>query len=504
MGKIALTQITDQQNWAGLTKANNLAYAGLMKGPAQLSQMIGNLYEMVNGDDNLVSFIEKFPTKYVDNETYEWMLRGSSERCIPLVKAAYTSSKTEITSSTTAQIGLNGATFYLYFAEKWFSAPSVLGGLRPEDYQVKIQADPNKEGDLWCYPVKVYGNNPAVYMPIEELLQGVPYGQLYAPVEREFSKRGSDLQYESLFKLQQTVSYFRKNTKVPGSMIKYGKNVPLAYAFQDDKGTKQVAWIDKVGYEFYKQFRRDFARGIVYGKSTIGADGNATQFGESGNPILNGFGLYEQMQGSNNGFYNVFNIDAFTYFLMGISYNKLAEDSRDFLVTTGEYGRIQFHQAVQAKMGQYGWLRSDVNIKNVSATGMGIAESQIETFTWLNGIKIRIMVDKMLDSPVSAGKMLHPNGGYLSSYIYNIWDFGTNNGEPNIRKVAVKGDEEYYKYVPGFRDPFTPGALGTSMTSTTNMEDAYEIGGMKIGSVVIENPLKTARYMPNLYKYMGY
>lgn len=502
--KIALTQITDQKNWAGLTKANNLVHAGLTKGPAQLSQMISNLYEMVNGDDNLVSFIEKFPTKYVDQETYEWMLRGSSERNIPLVKAAYGTSFTEITSSTTVQVGLNFAPFYLYFAEKWFSAPSVIAGLRPEDYQVKILEDPTPEGDLWRYKVGIFGNNPNTFMPLEELLQGVPYGQMYAPVEREFSKRGSDIQYESFYKLQNTVSYFRKGTKVPGSMIKMGKNIPLAYAFQDDKGNKQVAWIDKVGYEFYKQFRRDYARGIVYGKNTMGADGNAMQFGESGNPIMNGYGLYEQMQGGNNGFYNVFNIDAFTYFLQGISYNKLNEDSRDFLVTTGEYGALQFHQAVQAKMGQYAWLRSDMNFKNISDMNVSIQEGQIRSFDWINGIKVRIMIDKMLDSPISAGKMRHPNGGYISSYIYNIWDFGTNGGEPNIRKVAVKGDEEYYKYVPGFRDPFTPGAMGTSMTMTTNMEDAYEIGGMKIGSVVIENPLRTARYMPSVYKYLGY
>lgn len=502
--KIILTQVTDQKHWAGLTKSNNLVAAGLVKGPAVLSQTIDNLYEMVNGDDNLVSVVDKYPTIYTDQEVYEWMLRGSSERNIPLVKATYEApvgTEVDITSATTATIGANFQPFYLYFAEKWFSAPSVLGGLRPEDYLVIIKENPTQVGSLWRYKVTVYGNSNSLSMPIEELVSGVPYGQMFAPVEKDFSLRGSDIQFESFYKLQNTISYFSKSTEVPGSMIAMGKNIPLAYAFQDDKGKTQTAWIDKLGWEFYVQFRRDYARALLYGKSTIGADGSSNLFGESGNPLLQGYGLYEQMNGSNLGFYNIFNLDGFTDFLSAVSYNKLPEDSRKFLVTTGQFGAIQFHKAAQMKGATIPWLRSDVNF---SDGGHTLDEKQIKKYIFLNGIEINIMIDPMLDSPITAGKMLHPQGGYVSSYIYNIWDFGTTQGEPNIAKVNIKGMEEYIKYLPGFRDPYSAGGLGQNMAMVASMKDGYEIRAMKIGSVRIKNPLKTGRYMPSIYKSLGY
>jgi len=501
--KIAVTQVTNPKYWAGFTKWNNLAYIGYTKGPAVLSQTIDNLYSMVNGDDNLVAVVDKYPTIYTDQPVYKWYLRGTSERNIPLVKATYGLSETEVSSSTTAKVGENFQPFYLYFAEKWFSAPSVIAGLRPEDYQVRIMEDPTQVGSYWRYKVQVYGSSPTSYMPVEELLAGVPYGSLYAPVEEDMSLRGSDIHFESMFELQNWITHIRKSVTIPSSIIAAGKNIPLAFKFQDDKGKIQEAWINKLEWEFYKQAKRDQARVILYGKNTVGLDGTTQIFGESGNPVKAGYGLYDQMAGSNLGFYNVFNLDGFTDFLMGISYNKLDESDRRFLVTTGEFGMYQFHKAVAAKMATYAWLRSDHNVQVVNGK-VNVTEGQITKFDWINGITIEMMVDKMLDSPVTAGKISNPNGGYISSYIYNIWDFGSDKGEPNIAKVGIKGWEEFMAYRPGFRDPYSPGGLGSVPHPVADMQDAYQLSKMCITSVRIKNPLRTGRYMPSTYKALGY
>jgi len=503
--KISPLQVVEQKYWSGLTRNQHLAWTGLAKGPAVLSEMIDNLYELNYGDDNLVSLVDKYPTLYVDQEVYEWMLKGTSERNIPLVKATYSVSGTEtdITSSTTAKVGENFQPFYLYFAEKWFSAPSVLGGLRPEDYLVKITGDPVQVGTLWKYPVQMYGASSSLYMPLEELTAGVPYGQMFAPVEREFSKRGSDIQFASFFKLQNTISTIRKSYQVPGSMIHKGGNVPLAAMFQDDDGKKIVKWIDYAAWEFYKQMRRDKARLVLYGKSTVGPDGQSQIAGESGNPVIAGFGLYEQMQGSNLGFYNNFNLDALTDFAMKMSYNKIPEDKRKFVISTGQFGLYQFHKAASLKASTMPWLRSPHNFK-VSGNKVELNEGQIMSYISVNGIEFHLIHDPMLDSPITAGKIPHPNGGYVSSYIYNIWDFGTDNGEPNIQKVAIKGDEEYMRYVPGLRDPFTPGGMGASNSMAAHGIDTYEVHKMINCSIRIKNPLRTARYMPNIYKSLGY
>lgn len=503
--KISPLQKVDQKYWSGLTKQNNLAYLGYTKGPAQLSTTIDMLYEVNYGDDNIVSVVDKYPTIYVDQENYEWALRGTSERNIPLVKATYTSSETAITSSTTAQVGLNFEPFYLYFSEKWFSGTEVIAGSHPEDYLVQITGDPIRVGDLFRYEVRMYGSSPTLYMPVEELLAGVLYGQLFNPVEREFSKRGSDIHFESFFKLQNTISSIRKSTLVPGSMLKMGDNVPLAYAFRDDNGKTYTRWINYLDFKFYKECRQEKAKLILYGKNTIGVTGESYLMGESGNPIIAGYGLYEQMQGSNIGFYNTFNLDAFASYLTSISYNKLPEDKRKFLVTTGQWGMEQFHKANATRISSaYPWMRSGANYVMGSDGKVSLKEGQITKIQLLNGIEIELMHDPMLDNPVTVGKIPHPNGGFVSSYIYNIWDFGTTNGESNIAKVAIKGDEEYFRYVPGMRDPFSPGGKGSNPDMAAHSIDGYEMHKMMNGSVRIKNPLRTGRYMPNIYKSLEY
>jgi len=499
MSKISQLQVVEQKLWSGLTKPMHLAWAGLTKGPALVDDLISNLYEVNHGDDNLISLIEKYPTHYVDQEVYEWKLKGSSERNVPLVKATYMSAGTEtdIVSTTTARIGENGAPIFLYFAEKFFSAPSVIGGDHPEDYLVRITEDPQVAGGYFKYRVQVYGANTP-YIPAEELLANSKWGTMFAPVERDYSKRGSDMNFATWFTLQNTYSTIRKSYSAPGSIINKGGNIPLAAKFQDDQGKTMVKWIDYLSWEFYKQCRRDKARLLLYGKSTIDPiTGQSNTMGESGNPVIAGFGLYEQMQGSNIGFYNNFSIDAFSDFLMQLSYNKLPEDKRKFLITTGEFGKYQFHKAMAQKMTQYPWLRSDHNLKDGGST---FAEQQITKYIGINGIEINLMVDHSLDSPTTVGKIPHPQGGWVSSYIYNIWDIGTTDGKPNIQKVAIQGDEEYMVYVPGLRDPFTPGGMGSAPSMAAHGVDTYDVHKMYNASIMIRNPLRTGRYLPNIHR----
>ena len=56
-----------------------------------------------------------------------------------------------------------------------------------------------------------------------------------------------------------------------------------------------------------------------------------------------------------------------------------------------------------------------------------------------NGVKVKLDVDPLYDDPVR-NKLLHPNGGPVFSYRYDIFDIGSMD-KPNIFKVAVKGQE---------------------------------------------------------------
>ena len=60
------------------------------------------------------------------------------------------------------------------------------------------------------------------------------------------------------------------------------------------------------------------------------------------------------------------------------------------------------------------------------------------------------------------------------------------------------------RYVPGLRDPFSPGGKGENPGMAASGVDTYEVHKMVNTSVRIKNPLKTGRYMPSLYKALGF
>jgi hypothetical protein len=146
------------------------------------------------------------------------------------------------------------------------------------------------------------------------------------------------------------------------------------------------------------------------------------------------------------------------------------------------------------------WLRHDGNLKFMGDKA-SLNEGQFVEYTFVNGIKFKVMLDPMKDDPIR-NKLIHPEGGLASSYIYDIWDAGTTNGKANIMKVSVKGSEEFFRYIPGMRDPFSAGGAGMnpSPVMTASPVDGYTVMKLFIGGVMINNPLKTGRIIPSILR----
>lgn len=489
-------QILDPKYWSGLTRESHLGYLGL-KNPQYINKFADFIYEQNYGDDNIVSLIEKFPVHYIDEDgAYRWRLIGAKERSIPVVKATYLSggTETDVTTSTTAQIGLKRTPFWLYFAERYFSRTSVIVGRKPELYNLRVSEEPVQVGSYWKYKVELITGDDTLYVPVDDLTGSAKFAELYGLVSPTLSRDGSDIHFGTWLEMENTTSYIRQEHEVPGNMIGAGKNSPMIFPFVDDKTKKQTfTWIDYMGWEFLTQFRRSKARLLLYGKSNKLGNGEYGNKDNNGETLRSGFGLYEQMQGGNLMFYNTFSLDALTDFAMQISVGKLPEDKREFILSTGQYGAYQFHKAASQKLSGLTYFRSDHNIKT-DGNKFVLDEGQIMSYVSINGIKFHLMIDPMKDSWI-INQIPHPQGGLASSYTYDIWDIGTTNGEPNIMRVAVKNQEEFFRYIPGMRDPFTPGANSQNPTMTASPVDGYKIMKMFIGSIMLKNVYKTGRIM---------
>ena len=438
MNQISALQTVDPKYWSGLTRESHLGWLG-MQYPEIISKTLHRLYELNIGADNIVAFMNKLPTEYIsDDVVYKWYLQGSDERSIPLVKATTDAGgATDVTDA--AQAGLGRGIFYMWFPERYFETTSHIVGEKPEIYQLRVVEDPFQAGNLWRYTVQLFTSDDNLFVPADELAANTMWSELFGMVEQEGSKRGTTVHHSAPYEMQNTTSMIRKQYEVFGNMISKGKNKPLAYAFVDQDGKVQTRWIDKLGWDFYVQFERDKARLLMLGKSNKLADGSYGHTGESGNVIRAGFGLYDQMEYGNILTYSTFSLDMLTDFAMDMSYGKIPEDKREFVISTGEYGAYQFHTDAVTKASGFTYLQSDHNIRMMDGR-LTLDEGQFMNYVAVNGIKFKLMIDPMKDGYPNT--LRHPSGGLASSRIYDIFDVGTTNGENNISKVSVKDEEE--------------------------------------------------------------
>lgn len=495
--RITPLQVLDQKYWSGLTREQHLAWA-YGKTPQYIDKTLEKIYEVNYGDDNLVSFVNKFPVKEIENDDpYKWRLMGAEERNVPLLKAALTTSGTQVGPADKA--GLARGIFYMWFPERYFEVTTHIVGENPEGTQLRVLEDPIQDGTLWRYKVQNFTSDDFSFVPYDELAQDTRWKELFGQTEQELSERGNGVHHASHFEMENTLSMIRKNYDVPGNMI--GMNNPaMGMQFVGDDGKVYTKWIDKLGWDFYKQFRRDKARILMYGKSNKMEDGSFGHKGESGNTIRSGFGLYQQMEAGNLMHYNTFSLDMLSSFAMQLSVGKLKEDSREFVLSTGEWGALEFHKAASDKASSISWNQSAHNWKQ---GGKELDEVQIGTYTFVNGIKFNVIIDPMKDNPVI--NTLKYKEGLASSYTYDIWDFGTTNGEPNIQKVTLKGNHEVHRYIPGLRDPYTPGGEGYAgdngaAVMTASSKDGYSVFKAAWLGIMIRNVKRTGRLIPSVLR----
>ena len=495
--KISKLVVSDPQYWGKLTREEHLGIMGMQE-PQWISKVIDRVYEVTYGADNIVSFIDRLPVRYLDDDTpFRWALQGAEERNYPLVKATMSPSVSAAQITDADLAGLNFGRFYLWFGEDPFSVTSVIVGHHPDKYSLRVMRT-MEIGGYYVYEVQLVTGDPNLFVDAAELAPSTLWSEDYGLVEQTMSIRGNSVKHSSPFVLENEFSVIRKNYEVPGNMIRKGKNPPMIFKYSSDGKTVHQAWISKLEWDFLTQFRRDKARLLMYGKSTRTPDGGYSMKGESNNVIKAGYGLTEQMSMGNTVYCNDFSLDFLTDIALSISVGKIPEDKRKLMISTGEYGAYQLHKALAQRAAEINWLQSSHNFK-VEGGKMVLDEGQLVKYRFINGIEFTLTIDPMKDDPVR-NKILHPKGGLASSYIYDIFNFGTTKGNPNIQRVAVKGDEEIYRYIGGLRDPYTNYNNTSTPISASSMVDGFVVMKWFQGGIQLNNPLAVVRVIPTILR----
>ena len=496
-------QMYESQFWSGLTTKSHLASVYQMS-PQKASNLMTKLLA-TNYGSNLESMLSKFPTKYFDSDDdFTWDLIGAYERNFPLVEARW---KGSVVNSGTTGVGAGRASFELVFAERAFSDVNVIVGERNEAYQLRILDEPDTEGTNWVYKVELMGN-AVDGMPGSELVGGKRFSKEFSIVEDTLSIKGGDIYFSSPIALRNEFSSIRMQHKAPGNMK--DRRIGTHLTIKDPKTGKLVSqpmWMQHVEWVFEYQFQQEKNRVLMFARSNRDENGDYHNIGKSGHVIKQGSGIREQMEVSNTIYYNNFNIKFIENMLMELCEGKLSMDERHFILKTGERGAYQFHKAITEDGSGWIALANNLGFDNTRTSAFQKVSSplhqnalsvgyQFIQYLAPNNIKISIEVDSFYDDKIR-NKILHPNGGVAESYRYDILDIGTIEGEPNIQKAMVSGQEDFRGWEYGLRNPFTGAPNNNGVMSNSVDGAVYHRASFGIGAIV-RDPSRTASLIPSI------
>jgi len=479
-------------DWSGLTTENHIAsiYGIDIQ---EASDLITMLHQINFGMD-LDTFLSQFPVKYFDTaDDFRWYLQGNSRKNIPLVRAEIDGTTVTTSDST----GLAGAEFTLVFEEDFFSDTDLIVGEKNERYQIQVIDVPEYVGTEVHYRCKLFTNDESLFIPYAELQSGKRFSREWNPVERTLSVKGGHVNYTSPFSMLNTFTMIRMQDVRPGNMI--ARPVAFSWQVEGPNGMEtKSTWMQFADWEFEQQFKEAKARLLMFAVSNRNEDGTFSAKGKSGYEIRQGAGIRQQMESSNVAYYNTFDIKWMTSILLDLSVNRLTRDQREFVLRTGEWGMYQFSESLEDYTALYTPLQVNERVYSGKDNTLGY-QGQFLEFKGPQGVKVTLSHEPMNDNP-TRNKIYHPEGGLAESRRYDILDVGTSNGDPNIQKCMVKGEDDIMVFIPGLRNPYTPDG---KMTQAAHSVDGYEVHRACTAGAKVTDPTRCAAMIPNMLADVG-
>jgi hypothetical protein len=447
------------------------------------------------------STVDSFPTKEFDSDDeYTWDVIGSSRRNIPLIEARALDG--HVIDGTTGYTfaGVGGEEFYLVFGEDWFFNQEIIHGSLNEKYPLLIKGKPRYEGTNVVYTVEL-ANGSQLGVPSERLQLGERFSYSHAVVSRGLSRKVGGVRHAAPTSMRNEWTTIRLGHEVSGDLLdkKIAFGVPMVKEVNGKmvKSTEPL-WMHYVDFEFQKTWTEYKNNCLTYGTSNRDANGEYHNFDASGEVIRMGDNLHAQMERGNIIPYNKFSLKFLEEILTGFSAGKLDISDRKFLVTTGEFGALEFNRAAKSAMS--GWTEFDYNGENIGVVtkngdGYTLKNIQFTKYIAPNGIEVSVKIDPMKDDPVR-NKITHPNGGVAESYTFDIFDMGTAE-QANIFKCQLKGKPEYYGFMSGMRNPYN-GSYNNPYMSYE--DDKASMHRMATLGVCILDPTRTMRLVPSLLR----
>lgn len=463
--------------WSGYTTKKHLAT--IRQIAPKWGSAIMTYIETANSSALSYENYLKYVTKVVYDKTDDpinFMIYGEGRKNVALVRYK---------AEDMNRVGLNKTRFTMTFESALFSDVHVIVGMN-DKYKVRIVSDPISDGSYATYECEVFG--PAsMSIPSSELYTGSLWSREGAPVPMTDSMKGAKTSYSSPYARTFNWSSVRVQEDVPGNM----RSRPVAFAWKE--GDKVMnTWEDYRTFKADIHFRELKNKTLVWGTTNINENGGFDDIDErSGNEIVQGSGIVQQMEQGNVHYYNTFDIDEFGEKLLALRVGKTAADKTHYVVSTGTYGMMKATNEI-AKKAQ-GWQLVSNNFVQGSLDNLSFG-ARFTRYLHPAGFTIDFRLEPLFDDEART-PVKHPDGGYMRSHEFHVMDLGTTEGTDAVELHYVEGMEDNFGIIPGMRDPFSPLAPKRTIVSA---KDAWSEHRMSQFMVVMKNPKNTLIYRPNI------
>lgn len=466
--------VTKRMPWvaANYTDSNHLGRA-LHLQPHKFEGVMTRIFSSYNYAENpMTSYLNQFGKEVtIQNNEWEWSLRGAHTRPLLYVGAAKTGTP-----------GLGITEFQMELDTNWLKVGDVIHPGNTK-FQVRVQSGPTSKGNHYVYTVQPMTRSASLSIPLQYLAPGAKWSKLNSQYGERSGESGSTT-YSGTIELKNRLSRFRKSQSFSGDVT---RDV-LAVKVPDRNGKMYDSWIPYAETEFWAQWYKELERGSWYNRSTdVVQDSN-------GYPLRNGPGVQEQMEDSHQHYYSRLSAKLIEEFFQDIFYQRITPGPmREVVAFTGEYGMKEFHRVVNEELGRTGFINQVQEVMtDVSSAAHKNAKRfgyQFTEYAMHNGAVLKVIHNPLYDDPETHFAVDPETGIPYESMRFSIFDMSGEGATSNIRKVR-KQNAYSFKYIAGMAGP-------AGMTDfAANPIDGYEMHVLDQCGIHIEDISKCGELLP--------
>ena len=508
MGAFTKYQLYKGDNFNGYTSKQHLLNV-FGQDDLYLAETVEKLLDYNEGYNimsRLLSFgVERIP---VEKSEYAWQVVNHSTDNYALVAAYEDRQMTRQIGGATQtpgfRAGANQTAIYLEFENRPFEITELIGSKRFKKYQFLATDEPiSLGGNHFLYKFELSGSDSLEdFCPVDEFAPNTRWFSLGGAVAEERSERGFGINFKTHGAFKNRLTQFRMEHEMPGNLFKYSLK-PMTFQLPGVKGN---LWITNVEYAFMKKIRESTAAILMDGKSNVFADGTVQNVDQNGHTVPRGAGFNELYSSSNMRFFSdAPDADILMNHILEIVIGKTNQRTADIIM--GEWGFKALEQAFvkryggDSKFNQKPWINDGTGRafqwSGPNGNELTVKYGQIKKVIEMNGIVLNFIIDPSKDDPKRAIQM-HPLGGPITSYEYDIVGLGGKDSKSNLKIVRREGEAPFWRTILGMRGlgmdgTNSFGSPGVISTSTDASSIHYMDPG--IGAKVLD-PTAIVRYYP--------